>query len=86
MENNYWLLVGSGRDSTGVEELKIPTTGCKTGSRMYCTIQGIYPIFCNSYKWIVTFKIVIKILNKSNFKVTLSSVQSLSRVRLFSIP
>ena len=29
---NQWLLVGGGR---------VQTIGCKTGSRMYCTTQGI---------------------------------------------
>ena len=30
------------------EESERPTTGGKTGSRMYCVIQRIYPIFCNN--------------------------------------
>ena len=30
----------------------------KIGSRMYCTIWGIYSIFCNNCRWRVTFKII----------------------------
>ena len=30
------------------------------GSRMYCTIGGIWSTFCNNCKWKVTFKIVWK--------------------------
>ena len=27
----------------------------KIGSRVYCTTQGIQPIFCYNFKWEVTF-------------------------------
>ena len=39
-------------------EWEVQTNGCKVGSRMYWTTQGIETIFCNSYKWKITFKIV----------------------------
>ena len=44
----------------GVGKWEVQTTRCKIGSRMYYTTRGIYPIFCNNYKWKVTFKNVIK--------------------------
>ena len=28
---------------------------CKIGSRIYCIKQGIYPTFCDKYKWKVNF-------------------------------
>ena len=34
---------------------------------MYCTTWGIEQIFCNSCKWKVTFKIVLKNLKKRGF-------------------
>ena len=30
----------------------------KYATRIYCITQGIWPIFYNSYKWNITFKIV----------------------------
>ena len=52
----YW-----GRGNIGVGEWEIQTMGCKIGSWLYCTTWGIEPIFCNNYKWKVTFKNCIKI-------------------------
>lgn len=43
---------------------QVHTTGYKIGSRVYYITQGIYPIFCNNCKWIVTFKNYIKIFLK----------------------
>ena len=42
----------------GLGEWEVQIIGCKIGSRMYHTTQGIQPIFCNNCKWEVTFKIV----------------------------
>ena len=48
---------GEGRtDYIEMMEWETQTTGYKIGSKMYCTTQGILPIFCNSCKWDVTIK------------------------------
>ena len=44
----------------GVEEWEVQITGQKTGSRMYCTIWGTQPRFCNNCKLKLTFKNSIK--------------------------
>ena len=52
---NQWLpVVGEG-------EGEGQNTGCKTGSRAYCTTQGTEPVFCSNCTWKVTFKNCIKI-------------------------
>ena len=50
-----------GRGKIWVGDWEAQTTGCKTGSRMYCTTRGTEPIFCNNCKWKVTFTNCIKI-------------------------
>ena len=51
------LMVITGEDRwCGVCEWETQAIGYKVGSRMHCTAQKIWPIFCNNYKKKVTFK------------------------------
>ena len=60
-----------GGSNIGVGEWEVQTTGCKIGSRMYCTTRGMQPIFSNNCKWKLTFKNCIKFkkLNKKEKKL-----------------
>ena len=53
------------RSDRGVGEWEAQTIECKMGSRMYCTTLGIWSIFCNNYKWKVTFQNCIKIAKQN---------------------
>ena len=45
----------------GAAEQEAQATGFKMDSKMYHTTWGIQPIFCNSCKQKVPFKLVLKI-------------------------
>ena len=51
---------------TGAGQWETQTTGYKMGSRMYHTIQGRQPIFCNNCKWKVTYNSYIKMFKSKN--------------------
>lgn len=57
--NSSWNLLKIGA-TVGVEEWEVHTVGYKIVSKVYCTAWGIEPItlFCNNYKWKITFKMV----------------------------
>ena len=49
-----------GRGSISVAEWEAQNIGHEAGSRIYCTVLGIEQMFCNDYKWKVSFKNYIK--------------------------
>ena len=77
---NQWLPeVGQG--NIGFGEGEIQTTGCKIGSRMYCTTRGIQPIFCNNWKWKVAFKNSIK----KGFQLLFSNRCRFSKINILKL-
>ena len=64
LENKLMLTVGGeGRSNTGTRDQAIQTIEEAQGC-IYCTTEGIQPIFCNNCKWKVIFQNCIK--NKVN--------------------